>query len=206
VDEEGGHPNLAGVYQLLDAASVPRGLKNTGSPDEVPLRPEAQSLAKTRTPKDDVAKLCLPVGPFRMMAWEGNKIDIYQSPGRITMLFENIYLGHMRTFYLDHPHTQGPPLWEGDSIAHWEKDALVVDTVNFNDYTWLNGAGAPHSDALHLTERYRLAENGKYLEVTVAAEDPKVLTRPYSYRRYYEKVQREIKESVCWDDVATAEP
>ena len=199
----GTEPDLTGVYVLVPKnVTIPGGLKAAGGPEEIPLQPSAQEVLKTRSPKDDLAKLCMPVGPFRMMAWEGNKIDVYRSPGRITMLFENQYLGHMRTIYLDRPHTPGL-YWVGDSIAHWERDTLVVDTTGFNNYTWLNDAGAPHSDALHLTERYRLVGGGKYLEVKVTAEDPKVLTKPYTYTRYYEKVNSEIQEFVCWDDLET---
>lgn len=196
-------PDLTGVYQLIpNGVTLPEGFKNEGGPDRVPLQLSALATQKTRSPKDDLAKLCLPVGPFRMMAWERNKIDVYRSPGRITMLFENYFLGHMRTMYLDRPHTPGTN-WVGDSIARWERDTLVVDTTGFNEYTWLNDAGAPHSDALHLIERYRLVGGGKYLEVKVTAEDAKTLTRAYTYTRYYERVNTEIQEHICWDDVLT---
>ena len=140
-----------------------------------------------------------------MMAWDGNKIDLYRSPGRITMLFENYFLGHMRTIYLDRQHTPGDPLWVGDSIGHWDGDTLVVDTNRFNEYTWLNSAGAPHSESLRLTERYRLVDGGKYLEVKMTAEDPKVLTGPYTYTRYYERTDSEIVEDICNDDLETVE-
>ena len=199
----GSEPDLTGVYVLVPKnVTIPGGLKAVGGPEEIGLQPSAQEVMKTRSPKGDLAKLCMPVGPFRMMAWEGNKIDVYRSPGRITMLFENYYLGHMRTIYLDRPHTPGL-YWVGDSIGHWDKDTLIVDATGFNNYTWLNDAGAPHSDALHLTERYRQVGGGKYLEVKVTAEDPKVLTKPYTYTRYYEKVNSEIQEFVCWDDLET---
>ena len=113
-------PDLTGVYQLVpNDVTHPGGLKNEGGPEAIPLQRSALAVQKTRNLKDDLAKLCMPVGPFRMMAWEGNKIDVYRSPGRITMLFENYFLGHMRTIYLDRPHTPGPPLWVGDSIGRW---------------------------------------------------------------------------------------
>ena len=196
--------DLTGIYVLVpNNVTIPGGLKSAGGPEQIPLQPSAVAVQRTRTPQDDLAKLCMPVGPFRMMAWEGNKMDVYLSPGRITMLYENYFLGHMRTVYLDRQHTRGPTLWVGDSIGHWDGDTLVVDTNNFNEYTWLNGAGAPHSDALHLTERYRLVGGEKYLEVKMTAEDPKVLTAPYTYTRYYERVNSEIQEDICQDDLAT---
>jgi len=194
-------PDLTGIYQVVpNNVILPGGLRNTGGPEQVSLQLSALEIQKTRAPKDDLAKLCMPVGPFRMMAWEGNKIDLYVSPGRITMLFENTALGQMRTIYLDRPHTRGM-YWVGDSIGHWNGDTLVVDTTDFNNYTWLNEAGAPHSDRLHLTERYRLVRGGNDLEVKVTAEDPEVLSKPYTYTRYYEKVNTEIQELVCWDDL-----
>ena len=63
------------------------------------------------------------------------------------------------------------------------------------------GNGAPHSDVLHLTERYRLVAGGQYLEVKVTAEDTKVLTKAYTYTRYYQKTNREIPQYVCTDDL-----
>lgn len=197
-------PDFTGVYELVpDGAALPGGLRNQGSPEEISLQPSALATARSRSPQDDLAKLCMPVGPFRMMAWDGNKIDVYRSPGRITMLFENYFLGHMRTIYLDRPHTQGPRLWVGDSVGRWDGDTLVVDTNRFNEYTWLNSGGAPHSEDLRLTERYRLVDGGKYLEVRMTAEDAGVLTAPYTYTRYYEHVNTEIQEDICNDDLET---
>jgi hypothetical protein len=89
--------------------------------------------------------------------------------------------------------------WMGDSVGRWDGNTLVIDTVGFNDRTWLNNAGAPHSDALHLVERIRPVLDGKYLEYKVTAEDPKNLTRPATYTRYYEKLKTEIQENVCED-------
>jgi len=199
-------PDLTGFYLLVpNGVTLPGGLRNQDSPEEISLTPEAQAVVRSRSPKDDLAKLCMPVGPFRMMAWEANKIDVYRSPGRITILFENYFLGHMRSIYLDRPHTPGPPLWVGDSVGHWDGDTLVVDTNRFNEYTWLNSRGAPHSEELRLIERYRLVEGGKYLEVRMTAEDPKVLTAPYTYTRYYERTNAEIQEDICKDDLLTVE-
>ena len=200
-------PDFTGVYELVpDGVTLPEGLRNEGSPDEVTLQPAAQAIQRATNLEDDVKNLCLPVGPFRMMAWPGNKIDVYRSPGRISIHFENYFLGHMRLIYLDRKQHKPGPYWLGDSIGRWEGDTLVVDTANSNQYTWLNGAGAPHSDALHLTERLRLVEDGKYLEVKVTAEDTKMLTTAYTYTRYYERTTSEIQEYVCWDDVLTTDP
>ena len=78
-----------------------------------------------------------------------------QIPGRVIMFFE--YDHFVRQIFTDgRQHSQDlTPSWMGDSIGKWEGDTLVVDTVGFNDKTWLDGDGHPHSDALHLVERIR---------------------------------------------------
>src|SRR5450755_4121255 len=148
-------PDLAGVYQVL-VSGTPGGLKNVGSPAELPLLPEAAAQMKSVDLKQDPAKMCVPVGPFRMMAREENKIELVAVKGKIVMLFEDLSRGVMRTIYLTRGHPEKRDLtWMGDSVGRWDGATLVVDTVGFNDRTWLNDAGAQHSDALHLVERIR---------------------------------------------------
>ena len=94
-------------------------------------------------------------------------------------MFENIALGNKREVYLarkEHP-KEYEASYLGDSIARFEGDALVVDTVGFNEMTWLNDAGVRHSDALHLVERIRPIQAGRYLEYRVSADDPKTLAK-----------------------------
>ena len=144
--------------------------------------------------------MCQPIGPFRMMAREGTKIELLPAlaHGMLVMIFEDLSHGLMRTIYLNRSHlARQTPNWFGDSAGHWQGNTLVVDTVGFNDRTWLNGRGAQHSDALHLVEQVRPILNGRYLEYKMTAEDPKVLAKPYTYIRYYEELKSEIKEDVC---------
>jgi hypothetical protein len=194
-------PDLAGVYRVIGSeATLPGGLKNTGSPAGLALLPSAAQEMKSVDLKQDPAKMCAPVGPFRMMAWEQNKIELVPAHGMIVMLFEDLSHGVMRTIYLNRGHSpKFEANWMGDSVGHWDGNTLVVDTIGFNDKTWLNDAGAPHSDGLHLVERIRPVLDGKYLEYKVTAEDPKNLTRPATYTRYYEKLKTEIQENVCED-------
>ena len=138
-----------------------------------------------------------------MMARNGAKIELAPAltPGMFVMLFDDDSRGLMRTIFLSRGHAEKPaPTWLGDSIGRWDGTTLVVDTTGFNDRTWLNDAGAQHSDALHLVERIRPILNGRYLEYKMTAEDPKALAKPYTYTRYYEKVKTEIREDVCEDE------
>jgi len=195
-------PNLDGVYQAIPNGTVlPGGLKNIGSPGDLALQPAAAQQMKGMSLKDDPAKVCKPLGPFRMMARDRNKIELIPSHGMIVMLFEDLSHGHMRIIFLDRKHPEKvTPAWHGDSVGRWDGDTLVVDTVGFNDRTWLNDSGAQHSDALHLVERIRPVSGGKYLEYKVTAEDSKALAKPYTYTRYYEKVNAEFGQDICEDE------
>ena len=68
--------------------------------------------------------------------------------------------------------------WLGDSRGRWEGDTLVVDVTDFNDRTWFDRAGNFHSDALHVVERYTLAD-ADHIDYQVTVDDPKVFTRPW---------------------------
>ena len=204
-----GVPDLTGVYQsVATGATVPGGLKNEGSPEEISLQPAASAKAQSTKFGADPANTCQVIGPFRMMARDKNMIDIVPSPGtnRMFIFFEDVFLGYFRQIFFDkrpapkHEFPAEDP-GQGDSFGRWEGDTLVVDTINFNDYIWLNSKWAPHSDAFHLTERYRLVAGGSYLEVKVTAEDPKVLTKPYTYTRYFQKVNAELPQYLCTDDL-----
>jgi hypothetical protein len=190
-------PDLQGVYQSIsDKITLPSGLKSTGSPAAIELRPGAPRISAK-----DPWKMCQPVGPFRMMAAEHTKIELAPVSAMIVMLFEDLSHGMMRTIYLKRGHpAKLEPTWLGDSVGHWESDILVVDTVGFNDQTWLNDAGAQHSGALHLVELIHPVLGGQYLEYKMTAEDPKALAKPYSYTRYYKKLDTEVMDDVCRDE------
>jgi hypothetical protein len=192
-------PDLAGVYQsIANGATLPGGLRNLGSPEEIVLAPAALEQLKSVDLTQDPERLCQPIGPFRMMARPGVKIELANANNAIVMLFEDISHGHMRTIHLNRAHVEpSAPTWQGDSVARWDGVTLVIDTVGFNERTWLNAAGAQHSDALHMVERVTPILGNEYLEYKVTIEDSQVLARPYTYVRYFERVRAEIAEDVC---------
>jgi hypothetical protein len=183
-------PDLTGVY-----APAP-GRVGVGGPDQVQgsTRPFTEDAPESAV---DPARLCQPVGPFRMMARSDLKFELVPTRGAIVMLFEDISHGYRRTIHLDRGHRDGAePSWQGDSVGRWEGSTLVVDTIGFNDYTWLNGKGVRHSPALRLVERIRpLADGG--LEYRVTATDPKALRAPAHYVRYFRKAATPIAEDGC---------
>ena len=195
-------PDLQGVYQSIpDSTTLPGGLKNAGSPAAIELLLEAERQAKSIDLRQDPSKMCQPVGAFRMMAAKQTKIELVPVSSMIVMLFEDLSHGMMRTIYLKRGHKpKTEPTWLGDSVGRWEGNTLIVDTIGFNDQTWLNDGGAPHSEALHLVERIRPVLAGQYLEYKVTAVDPKTLAKPYSYTRYYKKLDSEIMDDPCEDE------
>jgi hypothetical protein len=151
---------------------------------DVPFQPWAKKVYEDRLAnlsKDDPEGYCLPPGVPRMMATPF-PFQIYQLPGRVIFAFEGG--AHVwRIIYMDgRPHPKDPnPTFMGDSIGHWEGDTLVVDAIGFNDRTWLDQDGHPHTESLHVTERYtRTDENTLHYEATI--DDPKAYTEPWTTR------------------------
>jgi len=128
--------------------------------------------------------------------------EIVQTPGRVIMMFE--YDAFVRQIWTDgrqHPKNVDPSerLWMGDSIGHWEGDTLVVDTTDFNDKTWLDRAGHPHSEELHVMERIRRMDHNN-LRIDLTIEDPKAYTQPITSQLDYRlRPDWKINEHACTD-------
>jgi len=159
--------------------------------------PSSTDLVNPTTGKDVG---CFPPGVPRIYV-HPYPMEIIQIPGRVIMLFEFDHF--VRQIYTDgrqHPHDLAPT-WMGDSIGRWEGDTLVVDTIGFNDKTWLDRAGLPHSDGLHVVERIRRVEHN-ILEVNITIDDPKAYTKPWEGRLIFQlKPDWKIMEFICEDNV-----
>ncbi len=149
-------------------------------PEESPLRPEAAELMRKRAPGSNPADSCLPLGiPFAFLVSEPDKI--VQTPGLIVMMFESAD-AHRQIYTDGRPLPKDPePAWLGYSVGKWEGDTLAVETAGFNDRTWLDAMGHPHSEALRVVERYRRRDFG-HLDVQVTFDDPKMYTKPFSIK------------------------
>ena len=136
--------------------------------------PKSVLLSQTNDP---VYK-CFPPGVPRIY-FHPFPMQIVQIPGQVILMFE--YDHTMRHIFTDgrkHPE-DAEPTWLGHSIGHWEGASLVVDTVGFNDKTWLDRVGRAHSDRLHVIEKFtRSAANNLQIEVTL--DDPKAYTQPFT--------------------------
>jgi len=124
--------------------------------------------------------------------------ELVQTPSRLVMLFEDDIPSH-RTVYLDgrgHPKDPNPD-WMGHSIGHWEGDTLVVDTIGFNDKSWLDNVGHPHTERLHVTECIRRPDFG-HLEIEFTIDDLGAYSKPWIIKRVADLDTRdEIGEYVC---------
>ena len=126
----------------------------------------------------------------------GGALFILQSPSEVTMIFSGN--GETRHIRLDAPHTANPkPSWYGESVGHYEGDTLVVDTIALNDKTFLDNYRTPHTDKLHVTERWRMIESGKKLEILIAIDDPGTFNEPWQALRQYDRKNRTFTELVC---------
>ena len=188
-----GHPDLSGVWQVLNTAAwdiqghhaqkgVPAGI-GVVEGDEIPY--QAWAVEKQKQNYENRAKLdpegkCLLPGVPRIM-YMPFPFQIVQTRDRVTMLFE--YVHAIRYVHMNGKgHPEGHiDWWLGDSRGRWEGDTLVVDVVHFNDETWFDRAGNFHSDALHLVERFT-PTGPDHIDYEVTVEDPKVFSKPWKMR------------------------
>ena len=108
----------------------------------------------------------------------------------------------VRHIYLDVPHSANPkPSWYGESVGHYDGEWLVVDTIAQDTRTFIDNFRTPHSDKLHVVERYRLINGGNTLETEVTIEDPAVFIKPVRLQMRARKAQAPdgIIESRCAD-------
>jgi hypothetical protein len=187
-----GKVDLSGVWIVRGSTDIP------GDP---PYQEWARALWAQRkadkSKQDDPATWCLPNGPVRVTSLP---YKIVQTPKLVVLLSEGNTHSYRR-FFLDgraHNLDLEPNSWTGDSIAKWEGDTLVVDTIGFNDRTWLDDTGKPHSGEMHVVERYSRPEAG-ILRVDYAVEDPKALTKPFTFQRTFVPAGRELQEFFCTD-------
>jgi len=152
--------------------------------------PRSVAVADTNDPIYE----CLPPGLPRLYAHPA-PFEIFQFADRVLIVYE--FQHHVRQIYTDgRGHDGGRPIgWMGDSIGHWEGETLVVETTKFNDKTWIDRRGVPHSDQLRVIERF--SRDGEELAVELTVEDPVAFTAPWSSRRVFDRVDWTLAENSC---------
>jgi hypothetical protein len=199
-------PDFTGVWSLAKYWPALKTVEG-GLP---PMTPEAAAVYKkhladaARGDKSfDETTLCLPPGLPRLM--------LVNEPFEILQKEKVIYFVHQlnrmpRKAFFGEPLPADPdPFYLGYSVAKWDGDALVIDSSGFREGTLLDDAGLPHSDALHLTERYELSKDGKTMKVRFTVDDPKTFTHSWSADvGYVKRPGYEIPEEVCSDRMKAA--
>jgi hypothetical protein len=169
---------------------------NHDVPEQAALLPWAAEITKKRAANGAVeqpSNFCLPGDPILILPLF---YKIVQAPKTIVMLWEGQPPGVRQVFFDQHDHSKAlDPSWLGHSIGKWEGDTLVVDTAGFNDRSWLGVF--PHTEMLHVTERYRRAELA-HLEREVTVEDPGTFAKPWKTRAVWDlDLNEEIHEYIC---------
>jgi len=193
-----GKPDLSGVWGYAGYTSDIARDYDVG---EVPMTPLGNKLFTQRQAQegvDDPEARCLPTGVPRRDPYPSKMIQL---PNLVVILFEG-NLHSFRQIFLDrkeHPADLNPTWW-GDSIGHWDGDELVVDTVGFNGKTWLDLAGHPTSDQLHVIERYSRPDFG-HLKWEITIEDPVMYTRAWKVTEIIPVITNgDLIEYVCTEN------
>jgi hypothetical protein len=192
-------PDFSGVWFV-------RAYRRNILPNEdPPFQPWAEAVFKKRqleqTHADpnhgpDPTARCIPPGIPRTML-QPLPFEIIHARDRVVMVFE--YQSLIRQIFTDgRGHAKDfDPTYMGDAIGHFEGDTLVVDTTGFNDKTWLDPQGLPHTGALHVVEHIRRTDHDTLVD-DYTIEDPKAYTKPWTAQLIFSlKPDWQIKEYVC---------
>ena len=184
-----GKPDLSGVWFAQRTI-------DPGKPEPLPWAQELLDERIANNQKDAPGAHCLPRGitnagalfPFKLV----------QTPTLLVMLFEDDLPSHRQVFLDGRSHPKDPnPTWMGHSIGHWVEDTLVIDTVGFDDRSWLDSQGHPHTEKMHVIERFRRPDLG-HLEIEFTIDDPGAYKKPWKIERVAElDPGDDIGEYVC---------
>jgi hypothetical protein len=207
--------DLSGVWNMRAAPAQRRVINYTFTADPPELTPWAAEKHQNAKPSngprshrledtdDPILKDCLPTGTPRIYL-QPAPMEILQTPKEIIILYEHDHT--VRQVFMDgraHP-ADVIPTYMGHSIGSWEGDTLVVDTVGFNDKTWLDRDGRPHSDQLHVIERFHRVDRDN-MTIDLTMEDPKALLKPWKVQLYFQyKPDWVLMEQDCTDNSSFA--
>jgi len=191
-----GKPDLTGYWAPAGGQGDLSGLE-TLRVDPADIKPWARDVMRERAKdffKSRPDFQCRPSGP-EAESLEGEQ-RILQTPGMIAVLNPNLTY---RQIFLDGRSLEKDPqpMWMGYSVGRWDGDTLVVESNGFNDRTWLNNVGLPHTAKLRMTERFRRPDLG-HLKVDVTFNDPDAFNKPLQFSLDMRLVtDTEMLEEVC---------
>jgi hypothetical protein len=195
-------PDLSGVWRV----SRPVTGLTTSDNKAPPLLAAAQKIYDERKAKlkagdrtFDPSQRCKPLGQPRIMYESPDfPFEIMQTPRKLFVGYQ--WNRQPRFIYVNEQLTFHSPVYYGFSEARWDGDTLVVEVRGIDDATFLDASGMPHSDSLKVTERYRLRNAGKQLEVRYAFDDERTFSKPWETVVTFDKVpDGRIVEDICVD-------
>ena len=181
-----GKPDLSGVWWRPTET-------DGGNPQFLPAAEAVARGHRERNNADNPQVRCLPGVVTRF----GPLFQLVQSPDYLVIINDDESPGFHQA-YINGKHPDDPnPAWYGHNTARWDGDTLVVDRIGFDERIWLDQGGHPHSPNLHVIERYRRPSLGR-LEIETTVEDPGVLAKPYTIKRFADLAQGyDIYEFIC---------
>ena len=141
---------------------------------------------------------CWPAGvPGLNVYTRGQPLYFLQTAKEVTIV--NELSTQVRHIYLNVPHSKDPkPSWYGESVGRYEGDELVIDTIGLNDRTYVDNYRTPHTDKMHVVERFKLIDGGKTLQATMTVDDPGAFRMPWSaVQRWSRQQVRPMIEDYC---------
>ena len=141
---------------------------------------------------------CWPAGVPGSLVYTrgGQPLFFYQTKDKVTIV--NELNSQVRRVYLNVPHSKNiKPSWYGESVGHYEGDTLVIDTIGLNDKSTVDNYRTPHTDQIHVVERYRLIKDGNILEAVVTVDDPGTFNKPWTAVQRWKKTNRILEENLC---------
>ena len=191
-----GKPDFSGIW-LVDDNRLQFNLMLDGHGAD--LLPAAAAVYKQRLDglgKDRPSGYCLPHGiPDAMII--PSPFKIVHTPGTTFILFEEFV--QFRQVFTDGRAlpTNPQPGWFGSSIGRWDGDAFVVESSGFNDKSWLDDDGHPHSEAMRTVERFRRSDFG-HLTMQITIDDPRTYVKPWDATLHFHLLpDTELIEYVC---------
>jgi hypothetical protein len=188
-----GKPDLSGFWVSDNPPQAfGGGIEITG---DVVLTAAGEALQQRRREPYFPGAQCVPdnlprrtaVDPFKILTLTGMVVILYEEHTTYRQIFID-----GRQLPVD-PN----PAWMGYSVGKWDGDTLVVDTTGFKDDEWILPGRRPHSDALHVMERFRRRDFG-HLEIEFTIDDPTVYTKPWTIKQHHHLTpDTELLEYIC---------
>ena len=161
------------------------------------MKKDTDEILAGKKPAFTAQSSCWPAGvPFFMGYGGPDPLVFLQTPKEVWIVWRED--NQVRRIYMDVSHSANlKPSWYGESVGHYEGDSLVVDTVGLNNKTVVDVYRTPHTEKLHVVERWRIVDDGKAMEVIFTVDDPDAFYEPWTAMRRYRRVQQTGYEKIC---------